>query len=860
MSNTSLHQATSDSQTPILHLSLTRDVFDDAADDALFAEWQEANARTPNKIIPCPAACSESGSDPSTWSIYPDAARLALCNNTLLFSINVFTEIKDDHTKAGIRACKADFSTPATSKRDEKTCKHGPQVEGKSKAYVLTQGGANGGNGARDVEAAGIQVSNYVTSFETDCNTPTIAFGYSGSAAIGFYAGSQVRQQGVSSKLLQNFLARIEKEPVAASTVIELCEKNATTGADYVVGIAASTNGDLSFIQKSVKTWVNGTCVSDSGNSKVWDEVDLLVPTPISTFASDETRSRIQARADCTTTTIISGDWCARVAQRCDITESQLISYNTAHTQPFCNTLAVGERVCCSPGTLPDISPKPNPDGSCFVYNVQPGDYCAAIAAAHGLTVSRIEELNTNTWGWNGCSRLWAGSSMCLSTGTPPFPAPVANAVCGPTVPGTVKPTDPSVDIATLNPCPINACCNIWGQCGITEEYCLATPADTGAPGSSAPGTNSCISNCGIDIIKTPVQPTPEQRVKVAYFAAWNNQRPCLTMYVDEIDTTKYTHIHFAFASLTETFDIDVSDVQDEFERFKNMTGIKKIISFGGWEASATPESRARLRDAFRPGANNRGVFRVNVINFVNNHGLDGVDFDWEYPGSHDFPGNDGTEGRDYGTVISQIRSTLRQNGKTVSFAAPASYYYLKNYPIEQMARNVDYVIYMTYDLHGQWDVGQAGATTSCPTGNCLRSHVDWAETQLALAMLTKAGVPSNKTVVGLPSYGRTFKMAQVGCTGPTCLFTGTSTHSEAAPGRCTGTRGYLADAEIREIIATNPTVQGWNVGLYDSYLVYNSTEWVGFMRPPVKLRREAWYYDNNFLGTGDWSVDLQSF
>ncbi|KAK3986863.1 glycoside hydrolase, subgroup, catalytic core [Cladorrhinum sp. PSN332] len=836
-------------------------VFDDAAVDASLREWQEANARTPNKIIPCPAACSESGSDPSTWSIYPDAARLALCNDTLLFSINVFTEIKDDHTKAGIRACKADFAAPTTSKRDEKTCKHGSQVQGKSKAYVSTQGQASGANGARDVEAAGHQVSNYVASVETECDTPTIAFGYSGSAAVGFYAGSQVRQQGVSSKILQTFLARIEKEPVGTSTVIELCEKDATTGADYVVGIVASTDGDLSFVQKSVKTWVNGTCVSDSANSKVWEEVDLLIPAPLSTSASDETRSRIQARADCTTTTIISGDWCARVAQRCGISESQLVSYNTAHTQPFCNTLAVGERVCCSPGTLPDIRPKPNPDGSCFVYNVQSGDYCAAIAAAHGLTVARLEELNTNTWGWNGCNRLWAGASICLSTGTPPFPAPVANAVCGPTVPGTVKPTDPSVNIANLNPCPINACCNIWGQCGITEEYCLVTPADTGAPGSSAPGTNSCISNCGIDIIKTPVKPTAAQRVKVAYFAAWNNQRPCLTMHVDEIDTTKYTHIHFAFGSLTPTFDIDVSAVQDEFNRFKNMTGIKRILSFGGWEASATPESRARLRDAFRPGQFNRGVFRTNVANFVNAHGLDGVDFDWEYPGAQDFPGNnDGTEGSDYAVVLAQIKSLLRPTGKTLSFAAPASYYYLKNYPVSHLSNTADYVIYMTYDLHGQWDVGQAGATTSCPTGNCLRSHVDWAETKLALAMLTKAGTPSNKTVVGVSSYGRSFKMAQAGCTGPTCLFTGTSTQSNAAPGRCTGARGYLANAEIAEIIATNPTAQQWKNGPYEDYLVYNGTEWVGYMREITKLIRQDWFYDNNMLGTGDWSVDLQAF
>ena len=43
---------------------------------------------------------------------------------------------------------------------------------------------------------------------------------------------------------------------------------------------------------------------------------------------------------------------------------------------------------------------------------------------------------------------------------------------------------------------------------------------------------------------------------------------------------------------------------------------------------------------------------------------------------------------------------TVLGAGKSVSFAAPASYYYLKAFPIDSMTF-VDYVIYMTYDLHG---------------------------------------------------------------------------------------------------------------------------------------------------------------
>lgn len=53
------------------------------------------------------------------------------------------------------------------------------------------------------------------------------------------------------------------------------------------------------------------------------------------------------------------------------------------------------------------------------------------------------------------------------------------------------------------------------------------------------------------------------------------------------------------------------------------------------------------------------------------------------------------------------ILRNLLGNDKEISIAAPASYWYLKNFPIEKMSRVLDYVIYMTYDLHGQ--VGALG-------------------------------------------------------------------------------------------------------------------------------------------------------
>ena len=43
--------------------------------------------------------------------------------------------------------------------------------------------------------------------------------------------------------------------------------------------------------------------------------------------------------------------------------------------------------------------------------------------------------------------------------------------------------------------------------------------------------------------------------------------------------------------------------------------------------------------------------------------------------------------------------------------------------------------------------------------------------------------------------------MALNGCWGPMCDFTGSKTKSDSKPGRCTKEGGYLAYAEITEII-----------------------------------------------------------
>ncbi|KAL3462744.1 glycoside hydrolase superfamily [Aspergillus heterothallicus] len=561
--------------------------------------------------------------------------------------------------------------------------------------------------------------------------------------------------------------------------------------------------------------------------------------------------SYIQVQAD---------DGCWALADRCGISQDTLTEYNTV--DDFCNTLVVDQYVCCSEGSLPDFSPKPDDDGNCYVYIIQPDDTCDDIAKANKMESDKIDDYNSLTWGYMGCNSLQKYQAICLSEGLPPFPEPVDGNVCGPQVPGTEQPNNGSTwDWAELNPCPLNACCDIWGQCGITPEFCTNTTEPGGAPGTAKNETNGCISNCGTDIISTDVyRPFP---LRIGYFENWNLNRPCANMDISKMtEDGYYTHVHWAFGNITESWEVDVSGAQEQFDGLLKLENIERIISFGGWGFSTDTYTHNIFRTGVRDG--NRQTLAANVVNFVVDNDLDGVDFDWEYPGAQDIPGIDPDNldsGENYAEFLKLVRSQLPSE-KSMSMALPASYWYLKGFdPLTQFDDYIDYYVYMTYDLHGQWDYNNTFVNPGCELGNCLRSHVNKTETEYTLAMITKAGIPSIKVVPGLALYGRSFEMTDPECQGPECTFTGKE--SGATKGACTDTAGYLSNIEIWSLISqanSEDNSDDITITQYEDegdILIYDSNQWVSWLTPDSYKARQQWYDDLHFGGSVDWAVDL---
>lgn len=625
----------------------------------------------------CPGRCVDAGPDTGNWSVYPNFNIIKRCPQTMFYGLSIYDDVDDPHSNHRIAACSS-YGTDFDNMESEPVAAR--LLDAASPVDVDFELGwwhEDFGLAKAAIRSLVAQTREYIDNGHGASDRPFTLYGRSGQATIGVYIGQGLLNQGLSASALQTFEGNFDGLNVTTpSLAMQLC--GAGYDSTHIFGVVVASNAAFAPIQNALRSWSNATCLSFMESKSFPGQATFTTPLLNGTTNNNYTEnsnstalapsSALEARADCRTVQVESGQGCAELAVKCGISGANFEKFNPG----ICSKLKPKQHVCCSSGTLPDFRPQPGADGSCFAYDIQENDNCAALGAEFGLTNEEIESFNKNTWGWAGCDPLYAKTKMCLSKGTPPFPAPIANAQCGPQKPGSKPPTDGS-NIADLNPCPLNACCNIWGQCGITRDFCIDT--NTGPPGTAKKGTYGCISNCGTEVVKG----TGTGAIKLAYFQGYGLGRKCLYQDALQIDTSKYTHLHFGFGTLTPSYEVEVGDVLStyQFNEFKRVQGAKRILSFGGWDFSTFPETYYIFREGVKPA--NRMTMARNIADFIKKHELDGVDIDWEYPGAPDLPSFDPgkkEDGANYLAFLAVLKNLLP--GKSVAIAAPASYWYLK--------------------------------------------------------------------------------------------------------------------------------------------------------------------------------------
>jgi hypothetical protein len=104
--------------------------------------------------------------------------------------------------------------------------------------------------------------------------------------------------------------------------------------------------------------------------------------------------------------------------------------------------------------------------------------------------------------------------------------------------------------------------------------------------------------------------------------------------------------------------------------------------------------------------------------------------------------------------------------------------------------------------------------------------------------------------------------MSDASCWTEECTFTGTNTQSNAEEGPCTATAGYIANAEIQDIL-NNASRVNQNYIDEDSntnILVYDNVQWIGYMDDSIRASRQSLYQGLNMGGSTDWATDLEAY
>jgi hypothetical protein len=333
----------------------------------------------------CPRSCRFSGPDPANWTSYDDVAELKLCDQTILFSLNVHNSLWDPETHVLIKACTTAEGGPRTTVGESigvqlrsnaanlaprqppsaiATRESRPPlganlttdsscgaVPGKAAAVarMAWSGSPRGETGSFPSAAA--ELARYFQD-SAGCGS-SIIFASAGNAVLGAIAGGDLVKSAAAS-LIDKAKAQLGSNPTS-QLVVEVCHDTIPDhpGLDYRFGFFANLQGNITSVQNALHVWASGGCLDlgelassggNGGRRNVSTELAVLT-SPFDNenvssrgLVSSLSSSRLGTRADCRAIQVVSGDSCGSLATRCGISGNDFMKYNSYSSQ-LCSTL-----------------------------------------------------------------------------------------------------------------------------------------------------------------------------------------------------------------------------------------------------------------------------------------------------------------------------------------------------------------------------------------------------------------------------------------------------------------------------------------------------------------------------------------
>lgn len=247
--------------------------------------------------------------------------------------------------------------------------------------------------------------------------------------------------------------------------------------------------------------------------------------------------------------------------------------------------------------------------------------------------------------------------------------------------------------------------------------------------------------------------------------------------------------------------------------------------------------------------AANRATFAKSASAFVRRIGFDGFDIDWEYP--------EAADKANYAALIKDLRAHFdqeaQQTGKprlllTAAVAGSISKIDA-GYDGAQLGHCLDYLNIMSYDFHGGWD----------PNTGFNSPLNDRNGDQLSISNAAKhwnqVGVPNNKILIGLATYGRGFNLAD-----KTKTNVGAAARGASAAQKYTQEPGYAAYYEVCDLIDNKGYKEFYDDQQQSPYAVGSDGVWIGYDNVRSFNAKLDWVKSGGYGGAFVWTLDLDDF
>nr|BAF02575.1 chitinase [uncultured bacterium] len=313
----------------------------------------------------------------------------------------------------------------------------------------------------------------------------------------------------------------------------------------------------------------------------------------------------------------------------------------------------------------------------------------------------------------------------------------------------------------------------VFTQTGSPSPSASPTTTPTTSPSPTASPTISPTTTPSPTASPPPTGQTSTGKV-IAYFPEWAIYQR--NYFVTNVPAASLNVLNYAFADISAAGDVTLFDSWAAVEKpfpgdtvgqpFKGnlnqLVKLKKVnpklltmISVGGWTLSG------RFSDVALTSAS-RQHFAASAVSFMTKYGFDGVDIDWEFPGGGGLPENTvrPQDPQNFTLLLQELRHQLDQRGLQdgrryyLSAALPAGVDKIVKSELVPMSVSLDWMNLMTPDFHGGWE-NRTDHHSPLHSG-------DTYSTETAVNTYLQAGVPASKLLLGVPTYGRSWKNVPV--------------------------------------------------------------------------------------------------